>query len=488
METISQLYTNPVSYTNRDIVSLRKSIIERIQGVTDSWTDFNESDIGVMLIEIMAGVADELHFYLDKQALENYLPTVVQKKNAKALLSLINYKFKMMVSSVATERFSVGEPFNEDLVIPKYTQLSVSGSSPQMLFVTAQDSRLPKGDLSLDVPIIQGQLYEVNLKTSDIQSQRINLPSNKVAYHSVLINMDGVDWSEVDDVFTELEPGTKFSVHEDKDDNAYIMLHVNYKNYLPKDQNASIKIQYLETMGVDGIAQIGMVDTLFSDISMYGISVKDRFSVTNIEATSGGSDREELDHARYYAPRTLATLDHAVQLEDYTILASQFPGVAKAQAIDWSVPGNYVVQPYIVDVYVVPGDGLVANKQLCQNIKNYLDSKKTSGITVNVYPAEYVKVDIDADVYIFDVMSKYTEYQTGIKSKIDEYFKLSNLSFGTGVRMSNITTLIETYSQNVDYLVLNKPSSNNFLLLNQFPQLGDVNIKILGSDINVRPD
>ena len=49
---------NTLSYTNRDIVSIRKELINAIPKLTDKWTDFNESDLGITLIELMAGVQD----------------------------------------------------------------------------------------------------------------------------------------------------------------------------------------------------------------------------------------------------------------------------------------------------------------------------------------------------------------------------------------------------------------------------------------------
>ena len=62
---------NSMSYTGRDIVSIRKELINTIPTLTDKWTDFNESDLGMVLIELMAGVQDMQNFYLDTQALKH---------------------------------------------------------------------------------------------------------------------------------------------------------------------------------------------------------------------------------------------------------------------------------------------------------------------------------------------------------------------------------------------------------------------------------
>ena len=74
--------TNQMSYTGRDIAAIRKELINLVPKLTDKWTDFNESDLGMVLIELMAGNQDMQNFYLDTQAFETYLDTAVQEKRA----------------------------------------------------------------------------------------------------------------------------------------------------------------------------------------------------------------------------------------------------------------------------------------------------------------------------------------------------------------------------------------------------------------------
>ena len=57
-------------YTGRDIQDLRDYLVNQVMSLTDQWTDFNESDVGMVLIELIAGLGDMLGFYLDKQTLE----------------------------------------------------------------------------------------------------------------------------------------------------------------------------------------------------------------------------------------------------------------------------------------------------------------------------------------------------------------------------------------------------------------------------------
>ncbi|HRT96263.1 MAG TPA: baseplate J protein, partial [Planctomycetota bacterium] len=56
-----------VNYTNKDYEAIRQELVQRIPTITDRWTDFNESDLGMVLLELFCGLGDMLLFYLDNQ-------------------------------------------------------------------------------------------------------------------------------------------------------------------------------------------------------------------------------------------------------------------------------------------------------------------------------------------------------------------------------------------------------------------------------------
>jgi len=51
---------------------MRRELIARVPQLTDRWTDFNASDLGVVLLELFCGVGDMLAYYLDAQAAEAF--------------------------------------------------------------------------------------------------------------------------------------------------------------------------------------------------------------------------------------------------------------------------------------------------------------------------------------------------------------------------------------------------------------------------------
>src|SRR3990167_9476675 len=82
MATTTTTKERNIRHLSRDFESLKRDLIEHIRiHFPDSYNDFNESSIGVMLLELIAFTGDSLHFYLDKQFQETFIESAKQTKN-----------------------------------------------------------------------------------------------------------------------------------------------------------------------------------------------------------------------------------------------------------------------------------------------------------------------------------------------------------------------------------------------------------------------
>ena len=91
---------NLLKYTSRDYNSIKSDLLSAINSVTSNWTSREDSDPGIMLLNLMAYLGDNLSFNLDMQALEMYFPTATQRKNIKKLLALLGYKVHWYRSAI----------------------------------------------------------------------------------------------------------------------------------------------------------------------------------------------------------------------------------------------------------------------------------------------------------------------------------------------------------------------------------------------------
>ena len=57
-----------IAYTNKDYDSLRRELLARVPQLTDRWTDFNASDLGVVLLELFCGIGDMLAYFCPRPA------------------------------------------------------------------------------------------------------------------------------------------------------------------------------------------------------------------------------------------------------------------------------------------------------------------------------------------------------------------------------------------------------------------------------------
>ena len=485
-------------YTSKDIKDIRNYLVNLVEQSTSEWTDFNESDAGMVLIELMSGLADMLGFYLDKQSLECYIGTVKQRKNAANILKLINYKMHLTNSSVTTLKFSLSEPSEYDVVIPKYTQVAAvyDSSIPPVFYATSEDTIIVKGALSTEVKGIQGEVNRAYITVSDLKkNKKITLLTNSLAHGTMsIIDPTSVNkelWSETTDAL--LKDGPFYSIEEDKDLNAVIRFSNNYVDFLPKDESVKLEIIYLNSLADKGNVRKGLINSIVSELSYSdnGEDIKkvDKITVTNTENSSGGSQRESIKEARVNAPNQLAMLGKAITLRDYHDMTLALPSVLKCTAVDWTVrKGAYVSTPYLVKLYVVPKSGDTDNNALLKEIRDYFTKQSNrrcpSSMQVEVYPPEYINVDIDVNVYTDAVTNNHQRITSAVTSVLKNFFSYKNLSFGQSVSPSNLITMIEESSPLIDSIKLIAPTLTPKVNDIQMLNLGNLNLNIL--DVNAK--
>jgi len=92
----ANLVRKNVKYLNKDFGEYRKALIEFTRNYfPNTYNDFNESDPGMMFIELASYVGGVLSFYTDVQLRESLLSTVEEKINMYNLASSLGYRPKI---------------------------------------------------------------------------------------------------------------------------------------------------------------------------------------------------------------------------------------------------------------------------------------------------------------------------------------------------------------------------------------------------------
>jgi len=460
-----------IAYTNKDYESLRRELLARVPQLTDRWTDFNASDLGVVLLELFCGIGDMLAYYLDAQAAEAFLPTARQRQNVINLCKLISYRLDTPVAATTTLRFALAAPLDEDLTIPAGTACRARLEDGDVEFETALDAVIPRGRTEVDVDARQGRRKSESFTGNGEPGQRLVLAGKSIAQGSVRVRIQEREWTEVAH-FQESDAGSlHFQTETDALDETTIVFGDGVHGAVPPS-GEPVEVEYLETLGAAGNLGPNLVTEVLDAVYLDGAQVA--LSVTNPAPATNGADRETLEHARRQAPAELRSLWKAVTKEDYKALAEGFPGVAKAQILDVNDCGN--IRYYQVNLAVAPDGGGPPSALLKRDLAEFLESRKVITVEINLFDPVYRPVSVDADVFAH-AGEDLDLVRSRVEDALAEHFAFDRMDFGKAVRFSDLVALIDGV-RGVSHVRMYAPQEDIEVRAGEIAVLGQVNLDV----------
>jgi len=460
-----------IDYTNKDYESLRRELLARVPQLTDRWTDFNASDLGVVLLELFCGVGDMLAYYLDAQAAEAFLPTARQRQNIINLCKLVSYRLDGSVAASTSLRFTLAAPLDADLIIPKGTACKARLEEGDVVFETAADATIPRGQTNVDTGARQGKRKTETFTADGETSDPIILAGKEIALGSIRVWVQDQEWTEVSHFQESGSDSRHFMAETDALDITRIVFGDGLRGGVPQ-AGAEISVEYLETLGAGGNLGLDLVSELLSPVYQGGEQVA--LTVTNPVPATGGADRETLEHARRQAPAEVRSLWKAVTKEDYLALAEGFPGVAKAQVLDVNDCKN--IRYYQVNLAVAPDGGGPPSALLKQDLAEHLESRKVITVEINLFDPVYRPADVDVEVYAYvgedlDLIRSRTE------QALDEFFAFERMAFGVPVRFSDLVAVLDGV-RGVSHVQMYTPQQDIDIRPGEIAVLGQVNLDV----------
>jgi predicted phage baseplate assembly protein len=180
--------------------------------------------------------------------------------------------------------------------------------------------------------------------------------------------------------------------------------------------------------------------------------------VTNERPAVGGSDEQTLEELKFEAPSLLRRRDRAVTPEDFTALAEEIGGVAKARALPQYHPDHPGVEvPGAITVVVVPDTDdkpPKASGDLIRQICAVLDEKRLLTTEVFVKGPEFQEIRVEARV----TAEPYASFDTvtlEIIKALDRLFDPRKGNFGKEIFPTSIFSAILPVKDVVAVLSLN---------------------------------
>lgn len=492
-----------VTYLGRDWQTILNELKARLIEKFPDYEDFFNTDMGMVLLDVIAYGFDGLAWYQDKWASELFFDTVATRKNLVRLARFLGYCPGGVTPARVKLDFQI-VPQAFPVIIPKGFKVG----TPDIIFETITDITIPAGqsrpDSSQNTDAVEGETRFVNTTATDSDWQTVKLPvpdGKKLAWRSVKVRVGSQEWQETD--FWNYADQAEFVVRYDEDP-PYVMFGDGVVAKKPPE-GASINVEYRVSVGSKGNVAQNTITRVISPLMVRGVNVN--LAVNNPRRATGGADEEPAEQIKYLAPRYFQTQDRCVSWEDYETLILNFKStlgaVAKVKAVvEFGIDDDAYLMGLLNELRrleVVPGanepsEGVINSLYL--RLKGYLDGYFNGRKNVNVVsfyllsrdengqytapPPEFVSEDetvnpllaylnerkvgtvkiklLDGSIYLRNarvavearILPGYwsNEVVSAIEQAVRKHF--AKLDFGDAVRLSDVYAVIEAVP-GVDY-------------------------------------
>ena len=450
-----------IDYTARDFEGIKEALTEYLkQRFPDDFTDFNESQLGIAIMELVAYQGSILSFMLDRMVNETYIETARERRSIIKIANLLSYELYSAVSSSVnlnldkTELAAYTVPTGT-VTISKGTVVS-SGSIPfeidqnytivSFTATTWKVNGVPTTDPT--VGAIQGQTVVDTFTSTGIKYLSLTLSRYPFIGGSVVTTVGAVIWTLVESlVLGDPDDSTNQKIYEasiDEDDKATLKFGDGAAGEIPSTGTV-IEATYRIGGGIQGnVAALSIDQSIPATHGSGSIQLR----VYNAVSASGGADRESIEHARFFAPRFAKTMDRAITYNDYNSLSNGYTDgatgtVAKAGVICDNSDG--LANQVSVYCWALDNSGNLSTPvgdSLRDSLKSFLNQRRVVTVTVNVLNGTNVPVDLNLLVRA-DPSYSVDAIEASISNSITSIFQSDQVRFGNELRLSWIIDAIQ---------------------------------------------
>jgi|694.fasta_scaffold15626_8 hypothetical protein len=483
-----------LNFTANDYATLREALINYIKTAYPlDYENFVESDLGVMLIELVAYMGGVLSLKADMLANENYLSTAKNRNNVAKLLNLIGIKMKGPISAVADARISLNSaslyptitiPENQRVITlsspedgqdVSYTLYKVDGTGSiedfngsSTLFLETTESDSQASTVWSNLVLVEGSLaVEEGVFEATDANKTIVLGAGPVVEKSIqlFITNAGSDssgaWTQIDNLYFASGPSHKvFEVSYDDNFAATLFFGNDILGKSPTT-NSEYLILYRVGGGSRGNIKNNVVQAAISTGNTANTNTREAV-LTNTSVGSGGQNAETVDQAKKYAGLSFKSQNRLVTIDDFSTFAntffSQYGAVGKAKA---AVRDAYS-SANIIDLYIlqVASDSQLqrASVQLKKDLLDAMQPVKMLTDEIVVVDGLIRSLDLSITVKYDKFRKNYEEeIKLKVKNKVLEYFSPRNCDFGKNFVFSDLNRFVFTLPEVVYCMPDNTP-------------------------------
>ena len=450
-----------LNYTNQDFWSMKSRLVDFIRTrFTTNYSDFVESDMAIMLIELYAFIADTLAFKTDQTANEIFIDTVTEIENAFRLSNLVGFEPTPPIAARSLWSATVNTPLTTDLIIS--APVATSAGALTIEVFPADSNNNPIFDESIVITAgnlvnnslvgVEGSTIVDTFSGSGEASQTVTMAQTPVLFDSIRVKVDGTTWKNVD-FFTDSSSRREYRVEFDSDYQAFVIFGNNRAGLLPSNGSV-IEVTYRTGGGVAGNIVTGFIETQRT-FSVANIPFKVPVTFRNFTRGEFGYDGDGIEDIRRKLPQYLQTQDRAVTGSDYKTLADHFATPYQGQVgKSTAVLRNHGCAANVIDLYILAlsesNDTTVnsidlqeATDELKAALQAEIDSKKMLTDHVCIRDGEIILTDVLLDVTTDRLnRGKEEELRERVLRRIDSFFRLTEWEYGDDLKEADIVKVL----------------------------------------------
>ena len=420
-----------VEFTDETFDSIRTGIVAALKSEDDfkQWTDHLPSDMGMVLVEVFAGLADMFRFHQNVTATESFPATARSRASLCRQAEWFGYYPHAYAAAQVDLTFT---KTNTDVAATIPAKTRVSTSDGEITFETVKQLYIPPGQAYATVGAIngvhvEGQIIGVSTGAKNQEFQLLNTGLVMLAEgeYSLSVYIGGQEWTQFPSLpWAAGENGWRLWI--DSDGEAYVRLGDGTYGNIPTTGD-QVVVEYITGGGVDG--NVGA-----NTLTAVGSSLSNVTSVTNESAASGGADEETTEELRANLPSVAITRGRAVTRDDYERLAEVFGEIDK---VDVDHPSANIVK-----LFILPQGGATPSATLLTAVATYFTDIRMITEDLQVLAPTIVLVDVGCELVIHedaDSSEVVSDVTAGLRSM------MANADFNTTVYIQDVYNYLETH-------------------------------------------
>lgn len=458
-----------INFAATDFLSLRQALIDYIKAVYPlDYNYFSESDLGMMLIELVAYMGHTLSYKADYLANENFLKTARSRDSVKKLMQLIGIRMKGPIAAAADAKLTLNQSVpwiskSKLVITPENRVVSVNSPEDGKPLTYTLYKVAPDGDIDTVNSTGNIELYSEEKSSATVFQNLVMLEGALVietgtfadtdALKSVLLAQSPIIegsiqafvqgqsatsgvYRQVDNVFFASGGDDKvFQIISNQEYGGTLVFGDNNLGKAP-----SIGDSYVIQYRVGGGSRGNIINSLVNaEVTVTfdngAITTPVKCKIENISQGTGGADAETIEHAKKYAPLYFRSQNRLVTLLDYKAFVNSFitsyGSIGKATAVTRRAYSS----ANIIDVYVLEK---ASNIQLRKATPEYKRQIAAAINELKMLTDEVVIVDglirsIDLIITVRldeKYRSQESVLKTKIRNKIIQHFYIDSNDFG----------------------------------------------------------